>query len=182
MADRAGILAPADTMVLAIRASVAHLAGEYETAESLAARAVASDPTCAWAWDRLGWIHEATNRPDEALPFFARAERIPAPYLDAAANMDGVGTAHFCAGRYQEAAAVLKTATLVRPGSTGLHGKLAACYVQIGNKTAARAELAKLRRILPDVSAEQYANSYPCGFDGFRSTLANSLTEIGMPA
>ena len=25
--------------------------------------------------------------------------------------------------------------------------------------------LAKLRQILPDVSAEQYANSYPCGFD-----------------
>ena len=148
-------------MVLAIRASIAHLAGEYEAAESLATRAVAIDPTCAWGWDRLGWVHEAANRPDEALPFFARAERFPAPYLDKAASMDGVGTAHFCVGRYEEAAAVLRAATLIRPGSTGLHGKLAACYVQLGDKPAARAELAKLRGILPDVSAAQYVSGIP---------------------
>ena len=96
--------------------------------------------------------------------------------------MDGVGTAHFCAGRYQEAAAALKTATLLRPGSTGLHGKLAASYVQLGDKTAARAELSKLRQILPDVSAAQYVASYPCGFDAFKDTLTNTLTDIGMPA
>ena len=66
MADRAGILAPADPMVLAIRASIAHLAGSMTPLRSLAARAVATDPTCAWGWDRLGWVHEATNRPDDA--------------------------------------------------------------------------------------------------------------------
>jgi hypothetical protein len=82
-------------------ASIAHLAGEYEAADSLAARAVAMDPICAYGWDRLGWVHEATNRPDDAMPFFARVQSIPAPYLDGAASLDGVGTAHFCAGRYQ---------------------------------------------------------------------------------
>jgi TolB-like protein/AraC-like DNA-binding protein/tetratricopeptide (TPR) repeat protein len=182
MADQAGILAPADPMVLAIRASIAHLVGEYAAAEALAARAVAIDPTSAWGWDRLGWVHEATNRPDDAMPFFARVERIPAPYLDRAASLDGMGTAHFCAGRYQEAATILRKAALVRPGSTGLHGKLAACHVQLGDKAAARIELATLRRILPDVSAQQYVNSYPCSFGSFRNVLANSLTEIGMPA
>jgi TolB-like protein/AraC-like DNA-binding protein len=183
MADQAGILAPADPMVLSIRASIAHLAGEYEVAESLAARAVATDPTCALGWDRLGWVHESTDRLDDAMALFARVERIPAPYLDRAASLDGVGTAHFSAGRYGAAEPVLRTAALVRPGSTGLHGKLAACYVQLGDKAAARAHLAILRHILPDgVSAEQYANSYPCGFDSFKNTLANSLTEIGMPA
>jgi TolB-like protein/AraC-like DNA-binding protein len=182
MADRAAILAPADPMVLALRASIAHLAGEYGAAEALAFRAVASDPTCAYGWDRLGWVHEATNRPDEAMPFFARVERIPAPYLDDATSLDGVGTAHFCAGRYLEAATALRSASLVRPGSTGLHGKLAACHVQLGDKPAARAELAKLRRILPDVTVTEYINSYPCGIASFTNVLANSLTEIGMPA
>jgi Flp pilus assembly protein TadD len=182
MADQAGILAPAAPMVLAIRASIAHLAKDFEAAESLAARAVAIDPTCAWGWDRLGWVHESTNRPDSAMPFFARAERIPAPYLDGAASMDGVGTAHFCAGRFREAATVLRTAALVRPGSTGLHGKLAACYVQLGDKAAARAELEKLRRILPDISVEQYVSSYPCSFDSFTGVMASSLSDIGMRA
>lgn len=182
MADQAGILAPAAPMVLAIRASIAHLAKDFEAAESLAARAVAIDPTCAWGWDRLGWVHESTNRPDSAMPFFARAERIPAPYLDGAASMDGVGTAHFCAGRFREAATVLRTAALVRPGSTGLHGKLAACYVQLGDKAAARAELEKLRRILPDISVEQYVSSYPCSVDSFTGVMASSLSDIGMRA
>jgi AraC-like DNA-binding protein/TolB-like protein/tetratricopeptide (TPR) repeat protein len=183
MADQAGILAPADPMVLAIRASIAHLAGQYAAAESLAARAVAMDPACALGWDRLGWVYEATNRLDDAMPLFARVERIPAPYLDRAASLDGVGTAHFSAGRYKAAELVLRTAALVRPGSSGLHGKLAACYVQLGDKAAARTHLAILRRIVPDgVSAEQYVNSYPCGIDSFKNALTNSLIDIEMPA
>jgi adenylate cyclase len=169
-------------MVLAIRASIAHLAGEYAAAESLATRAIAIDPTCAWAWDRLGWVHEATNRPDGALPFFARAERIAAPYLDQAASLDGIGTAYFSAGRYEEAALLLRAATLIRPGSSGLHGKLAACYAQLGDNPAAWSELAELRSILPDVSAVQYVNGFPCSLGPFRDVLANSLTSIGMPA
>ena len=181
MADRAAILAPAESMVLAIRASIAHLAGDYEAAESLATRAVAVDPTCAWGWDRLGWVHETTNRPDDAVPFFARAERLPVPYMDRAASLDGVGTAYFAVGRYKEAAVLLRSAALIRPGSTGLHGKLAACYAQLGDKPAAWGELAKLRCILPDVSARQYVNGYPCGPGPFKDVLANSLTSIGMP-
>jgi adenylate cyclase len=183
MADRGGILAPADPMVLAIRASIAHLAGKFDAAEALAARATAIDPACAWGWDRLGWVHESTNRPDDALPFFTRAQRIPAPYLDEAANLDGVGTAHFCAGRYEQAAKILRTAAQLRPGDAGLHGKLAASYVRFGEKAAARDELTILRRILPDgASARQYANSFPCDIDSFKNPLVNSLTEIGMPA
>ena len=182
MADRAGILAPADPMVLAVRASIAHFAREYEMAESLAARAVAMDPTCAWAWDRLGWVHEATNRLEEAMPFFARVERIPAPYLDGAEHLDGVATAYMTAGRYKEAVPVLAKAVQVRPHSSNLHGKLATCYVRLGDKAAGRAELEKLRRLLPGVSAQQYADGYPCAFDTFRNALANSLAEIGMPA
>jgi TolB-like protein len=182
LADRAGILAPDDPMVLAIRASIAHLAKEYETAEALATRSVAVDPTCAWGWDRLGWVHESTNRHGAAVSFFARAESIPVPYLDRAASLDGIGTAYLTVGRYKEAGALLKAAASVRPSSTGLHGKLAACYAQLGEKSAARAELAKLRGILPDVSAAQYVDGYPCRPGPFKDMLANSLTDIGMPA
>lgn len=182
MADRAGILAPADPMVLALRASIAHLASEYEVAESLAARAVAIDPTCAWGWDRLGWVHEATERLDEAVPFFAHVERLPAPYLDGAESLDGLATAHMTAARYSEAVPLLRKAIRIRADSTGLHGKLAACYVRIGDKAAGRMELDKLLRLIPGVSAQQYVNSYPCAFDSFKNVLANSLTEIGMPA
>ena len=71
---------------------------------------------------------------------------------------------------------------MIRPGSTRLHGKLAACYAQLGDQPAARAELAKLRGILPDVSATQYVSGYPCNLGPFKDVLANSLTSIGMPA
>ena len=182
LADRAGILAPADPLVLALRASIAHFEREYEIAESLAARAVAIDPTCAWGWDRLGWVHEATERLDEAMPCFARVERIPAPYLDGAERLDGIATAHITAGRYAEAVPVLRNAIGIRADSSGLHGKLATCYVRIGDKVAGRAELEKLRRLLPGISAQQYVNCYPCAFDSFKDALANSLAEIGMPA
>jgi Flp pilus assembly protein TadD len=70
----------------------------------------------------------------------------PCAYLDEAANLDGMGTAHFCAGRYEQAAKGLRTASRVRPGITGLHGKLAASCVQLGEKAATRAELAIFAR------------------------------------
>ena len=161
MADRAGILAPAESMVLAIRASIAHLAGDYEARGITgdACRRCRSDLRVGM--DRLGWVHETTNRPDDAVPFFARAERLPVPYIDRAASLDGVGTVYFAVGRYKEAAVLLRSAALIRPGMTGLHGKLAACYAQLGDKPAAWGELAKLRRILPDVSATQYVNGFP---------------------
>ena len=181
MADQAGILAPADPMVLAIRASIAHLAGAYAAAESLAVRAVAMDPTCAWGWDRLGWVHETTNRPHEAMRFFARRS-IPAPYLDGAASLDGVGTAHFCAGRYKEAAPVLRTATLFgRAVPVCMESwRLATCSLETSQPrgpnwrycaSSARYFGRHVRRSLILVA-----------FDSFRNALANSLTEIGMPA
>ena len=180
LADQAGILASDDPMVLAIRASIAHLTGEFDAAVTLAARSVAIDPTNALGLDRLGWVHEALARPDDAIPYFARVERLHAPYLDGVAALDGVGTAHFCAGRYDEASVLLKKATLMRLGSTGLHGKLAACYARLGETAAARTQVEMLRRILPDVSVEQYVGSYPCRYELFTGVLANGLVESGM--
>ena len=113
---------------------------------------------------------------------FARIERIPAPYLDGAERLDGLATAHITAGRYAEAVPVLRNAMGIRAGSSALHGKLATCYVRICDKAAGRAELEKLRRLLPGISAQQYVDCYPCAFDSFKDALANSLAEIGMPA
>lgn len=180
LADQAGILAADDPMVLAIRASIAHLTGEFDAAVTLAARSVAIDPTNALGLDRLGWVHEALSRPDDAIPYFTRVERLHVPYLDGAAALDGVGTAHFCAGRYEEACVLLKSATLIRPGSAGLHGKLAACYARLRETAAARTQVEMLRRILPDVSVEQYVGSYPCRYESFTGVLANCLVKIGM--
>ena len=86
------------------------------------------------------------------------------------------------APRFAEAVPVLRNAIGIRADSSGLHGKLATCYVRIGDKVAGRAELEKLRRLLPGISAQQYVNCYPCAFDSFKDALANSLAEIGMPA
>jgi hypothetical protein len=45
-----------------------------------------------------------------------------------------------------------------------------------------RAQLAILRRVLPDISATQYVDDFPCNFGSFKAALGNSLTAIGMPA
>ena len=82
------------TMVLAIRASIAHLAGEYKAAELR--RCVPS------LWIRLalrGGIDWAgfMRRPIglmTPMPFFAELNA-PSAYLDGAASLDGVGTAYF---------------------------------------------------------------------------------------
>ena len=180
LGDLAGVLDAGDPLVLAIRAGIAQLVKEFDDADTLTARALAKDPTCAWAWDRRGWLREATNRHEDAMPIFARIEQIAVPYLDGAESLVGIGTAHFSARSYDKAAHYLRQAAVVRGSSTDIHAKLAASYVQLGELAAGQTAFGVMRRALPDVTARQFVESYPCNFSSFRDVLASSLVDLGM--
>jgi adenylate cyclase len=174
-------LAPDDSWVLSLRAGVAHLAKEFDDADRLSIRALARDPYHAWAVNRRGWVHEAFNRWDDAIPYFARIEHIKAPYFDHAESASGIGTAHFAARRYDLAEQWLRQASLVRPDDPSIHAALSSCYLQLRDKPAARRAAAVVRRVRPDVTIAEFLASYPCPSSPFKEALANGLVEGCMP-
>ena len=181
LAERAAVLAPDDSWVLSLRAGIAHSAEEFDDADILSTRALARDPYHAWALNRRGWVHEAHNRWDDAIPYFARIEHIKPPYFDDAESATGIGTAHFAARRYDLAEMWLRKASLVRPDGPCIHAALASCYLQLGDRSAARRAAAVVRRVVPDITTAEFLASYPCPSVPFKEALANGLVEACMP-
>ena len=48
----------------------------FGTARVMLERAVAIDPNAAWAWSRLGWVENYSDRPERAIAYFERALRL----------------------------------------------------------------------------------------------------------
>ena len=181
LADLAALLDPVDPFILALRAHIAHLAGQFDNAEDLATRALAKHIGEPLAWLRLAWLRCAADKPNDAFHLFERAERINAPYLDGGDILLGKGTAYFSMGRYQDAEHWLRRASLVRPTGPLIHGKLAVCYALLGDKARGRATLEVVRRVLPDVTISQFLASYPCDIPWFKAAIGSGLDELGLP-
>jgi adenylate cyclase len=65
--------------------------------------------------------------------------------------LSNFGMAHFFKRQFDEAASKLLLAIQDHPGSTGAYRTLAACYAQMGRLEEARAIVARLRAVTPQI-------------------------------
>jgi tetratricopeptide (TPR) repeat protein len=157
-----------------------------DDAEALLARAQAMDPSFAWAWERSAWIYANYGEPEPALAQFRRAVPLKGPGAPIANCLAGVGTAHLGAGRYEEAAAWVRRALAENPGAVWLNRVLAACYVALGERQAARAALDRLRQAYPGITVERIVAGLPHICDGRErgsdGPIPDGLAALGLPA
>jgi len=92
------------------------------------------------------------GRPEEAIGLIEKAIRLnpryPINYLSF------LGMAYGLAGRYEEAIAVLQSATIRNPNYLPPHLHLVVSYSELGRDAEAQAEVAELRRLIPNYSLE----------------------------
>jgi adenylate cyclase len=153
---------------------------EFDTAEALAARAIARDPSCGWAWGRSGWLHSYRGNSDTAISHFDRALRLE-PGSSKASNFVGIGTAHFNAGRYAAAAAWVRRALCERPDMAWANRSLSVSYARLGDRPNALRSLDALQRFCPDLTVEQVVAAVPFKPD-FLDRLGDGLSALGLPA
>jgi TolB-like protein/AraC-like DNA-binding protein/tetratricopeptide (TPR) repeat protein len=179
LSARAGILDPDDTLVLAAQCAVHTMAGQFDHAGALITRALARDPTFAWAWERSGWLNAFAGKPETAIGHFseaARLERRP----PSANCLIGIGCAHFDAGRYEPAAFFKRKALQQQPGTAWINRSLSVSYARLGERTAALDSLAALHRYSPDLTIDQILASIPFTKD-FLDRVAEGLNDLGLP-
>jgi len=115
-------------------------------------RAIDLNPNFATAHGYLGDVLSLDGQSDKAINYAERAIRMsPQDPQNAIFNMS-LATAHYLAGRYDEAAAYGRKAVQQRYGMTGGHRIYIASLAQAGQIEAARAALEQLRKIQPDIS------------------------------
>ena len=115
-------------------------------------RAIDLNPNFAAARGYLGWALSLDGQSDKAIAQIEQAIRMsPHDPQNALFNV-GLAAAHYLAGRYPEAVRFGRNAIQQRYGLTGGHRIYCASLAQTGQIEEARAALARMKELHPDVS------------------------------
>ncbi len=176
LAQRAGILDSGDPLVMTARAAVAALLFQRDDAEALATRAIAMDPTCAWAWERRGFARLLVgDDPDAALNDFQRSLHFLGPYMPRDNYFIGIAHAHRAASRLDEAIQWLRKGLAENPDAMILQ-RLVACWAwRLGDKSTSRQSVEVLRRKQPDLTVTSLIPLLP------HSDCPDVLKDAGLP-
>lgn len=172
-----------DAMALA---GVAHVLGYFNedvgTAIAIVDRSLALDPSSAYGWRWSGFLRLYAGKPDLAIVHFQRSIRLNPRDLHWA-QLTGIGIAHFFLGRIDESEEMLLSALQQNPAYPLANRFLASCYAHVGRLDEARAVVARLRAITPNVIPETTNYRDRTHNDLFLSGLrmAASQRERGLP-
>lgn len=180
LAQGAAILDSDDPLVLTARCAVHTMAGEFDVADVLLARALELDPTSGWAWGRSGWLNSYLGKSEVAIEHFRRAISLEPSSPSNANNFVGIGSAHFSAGRYDAAAAWMRKALLEQPGTLWANRTLSVSYARVGERLMALGSLETLRRYCPDLTVNRVVDAIPFRQD-YLNRLGEGLSDLGLP-
>jgi adenylate cyclase len=186
--DRALSLAPRHLLALKTKAALSRAEGRFENAIALANGVIAENPGEPWAYKELGLSSMYLGRLDDALEWFAKAERI-APRDPARWTwLDGRGQALILLGRDAEAVRSLVAAAEANPRSPGTQALLAAAYALAGRLNEAHLALATYLAKHPDARVSTFRQFAPVPlartgreYQARRERLLEGLRKAGMP-
>ena len=177
--QRAGALDnndPLVTVALASTASLLSLSFDRDEADALATRALAMDPTSAWAWERRGFTRVAAGgEPQQAIDDFLRALRLRGPDMPQSNCFLGIADAHRAAGRREEASLWVRKAVAANPQAIWLHRNRFLYAWELGDRTEQTQAVDCLCRGLPELTASRVACGWPC------PDWLDALVAAGMP-
>ena len=180
LAERAADLSGDDPLILAVLGAVHTFLRNYGTARVLIERAVAIDPNSAWAWSRLGWLDNYSDRADEAIEKFERAVRLSPLDPMNFNNYVGMGSAHEVAQRYNEAVKFYRRGLAERPNALWIYRNLASSLVGAGRIAEAKDAYAQMLRAYPGITAEKFRQAMV--FSGASlDRMTSQLKLLGLP-
>jgi len=167
-AEKAMALDNEDAMALTAVGFASSFMREHDRAISVLERAIELNPSSAFAYWALGAALGSAGRPDEAIPMIEKAVRLSPQDPLMYEFLFAMASAHFAAGRYQEAVRFARRSLDLQGEQPGAYRILAAANGYLGRIVDARAALAKmqqagsaptaehLRSFLPDRVVEKY--------------------------
>jgi len=159
LARRALNAAPDDAMVLASVANdLTVLEASLEVALPLARRAVAMNPGSASVWFNSGYVRLMAGETEVAIAHFQTAMRLDPAGSNRPAHLFYLALANFFAGRFGEAAALIRERSQYTE-SPGAYLVLAASYGHLGRSGPALEALACYRGLTP-LSVESLVQAF----------------------
>jgi adenylate cyclase len=194
LARRAGLLDSSDPLATTARAMAASISPEPDEGHALATRALAMDPTSAWAWERLGFAHlgrcglvvkkEDVGRSmtsggmqGRAITDFERSLQLRGSAWPRSNCFIGVASAHNAAGRPQEAILWTRKALAEDPDAAWLYRELGRTAFAMGDRLAMSQAIDCWRRAQPGLTVSLLLSmGIPCD-----PRWCDELARAGLP-
>jgi adenylate cyclase len=151
---------------------------EHDQALAATEKAIALDPNDAEGYATLGEILTWMGKSDEAIEWVQKAIRLNP--RASTSYLWILGHAHRLARRYETAMAVQKEVLQESPTHIGAHVELAVCASELGQEGQARAEVAEIKRVSPQISLQSLRRSLPYKDDALRERLLAHLSNAGL--
>ncbi len=180
LAEKAAELGSDDPLILAVLGAVHSFLRNNGTARVMLERAVTLDPNAAWAWSRLGWVENYSDRPERAVEHFERALRLSPLDPMNFNNYVGMGSANEVAERYDEAVALYRRALQERPHADWILRSLVSALVGAGRMDEAAVEFKRLMAVYPDLTVTKFKEAMvfsPATLD----RMGANLKKAGLP-
>ena len=179
-AEKAAELGGEDPLILAVLGAAHTVLRNYGTARVMLERAVAVDPNAAWAWSRLGWVENYSDRPERAVAHFERALRLSPLDPMNFNNYVGMGSANEVAGRYDEAVAMYRRALQERPHADWILRNLVSAIVGAGRMDEAAVEFKRLMAAYPELTVTKYRKAMVFS-PAILDAMCANLKKVGLP-
>jgi len=180
LAEQASQLAPHDALTLTLSSGALVLLHRMEEADRRLERALALDPWLAYAWIRRGWMSAYFGDSNGAIRELSVALHLmpfePLRHI----TFIGMGSAHFAAGRYQQAAQWIGSAIKAYPESFWAERIAVAAVALTGARAEARRRARGLLRRDPDLTVAEARQAWPFR-PAFMSRLGDGLEIAGLP-
>src|SRR5262245_38710673 len=186
--DRAVASEPRHLLALKAKAGLRRTQGKFDDAIAVAQAVIMENPGEPWAYKEIGLSTLYLGRPEQALDWFAKADRIGPRDPGRWTWLDGRGHALILLGRDEEAIRVLNSALDANPKNLSPHAFLAAAYALLGRTDEARAELAAYLERRPNTRVSTFRRFSPVPlaltspqYQQQLQRVAEGLRKAGLP-
>jgi adenylate cyclase len=154
-AERAVAADRDNPMALTALGFACSLCGARERAVAVLERAIQENPSSALAYWSLGATLATAGRPDDAIPMVEKAIRLSPQDPLMNEFLFTIGSAHFIAGRYDEAVEFAQKSLDMKSDQPGAWRVLAAANALVGKMDEARQALRQMIRLAPNLTEDR---------------------------
>jgi tetratricopeptide (TPR) repeat protein len=161
--------------------ALAQVTGQLEAGAAMIDRALTLDPNLAWAWNMGGWVRIYLREPDTAIEHFAHAMRLSPLDPLLYGMQQGIATAHFLAGRYDEASSWAEKVLREHPNRPPALRTSAASNVLSGRLADGQKAMARMRQIDPALRVAGLKDLVPFRRPEDFTRYVDALRKAGLP-
>ena len=161
--------------------ALAFVARDLDDGMALVDRALVLNPNLATAWRFSGWIRVRLGEPNLAIEQLERAARLSPldPLIFIVQN--GIVTAHFFAGRYEEAVSWAQKTVRLNPNYVAAIIMLAVSTALAGREREMHKAIGRLQEVDPTLRMSNFKNWLPLRRPEDTATFEKALRLTGLP-